>query len=183
MLIASHGFDLEREYKMLRKLLEHRVDGVALIGLEHSDATYQLIEQQRIPAVAIWNYNKASALSCVGVDNAEAGTLAARHLISLGHRKIGLVFPDPTGNDRARDRLNGAISELQSRNIDVPGDWRLEAPYSVREAKRASILLLAQEERPTAIVCGNDIIAQGRSLCRAPSWTARARRSVHHRHR
>jgi len=161
MLIASHGFDLDREYKMLRKLLEHRVDGLAVIGLEHSDPTYQLIEQQNIPTVAIWNYNKSSALSCIGVDNAEAGRLAARHLISLGHRKIGLVFPDPSGNDRAHDRLNGAVSEFRTAGIEIPENWRLEAPYSVREAKRASILLLEQGHRPTAILCGNDIIAQG----------------------
>jgi LacI family transcriptional regulator len=161
MLIASHGFDLDREYKMLRKLLEHRVDGLAVIGLEHSDPTYQLIEQQDIPTVAIWNYNPSSALSCIGVDNAEAGRLAARHLISLGHRKVGLVFPDPAGNDRASDRLNGAVSEFRAAGIEIPEHWRLEASYSVREAKRASILLLEQGQKPTAILCGNDIIAQG----------------------
>ena len=48
ILIASHGFDLEKEYLRLRKLLEHRVDGIALIGLDHSESTYQLLEQQRI---------------------------------------------------------------------------------------------------------------------------------------
>ena len=40
LLIASHGFDLEREYTVLRKFLEHRVDGVALIGLDHSEPTF-----------------------------------------------------------------------------------------------------------------------------------------------
>lgn len=161
MLIASHGFDLDREYLMLRKLLEHRVDGLAVIGLEHSQATHQLIEQQGIPVVAIWNYSKDARLSCVGVENSDAGRQAARHLTDLGHRNIGLVFPNPAGNDRAHDRLRGALAELEQQGIEVPEEWRLQAPYSIAEAKRACVSLLETGKPPTAILCGNDIIAQG----------------------
>lgn len=161
MLIASHGFDLDREYKMLRKLMEHRVDGLALIGLEHSEATYQLIEQQRIPTIAIWNYSDDARLPCVGVQNSVAGRLAASHLLDLGHREIGLVFPDPAGNDRARDRLQGALLELHRKKIEVPQEWRLQAPYSIADSKHASLSLLGQSSRPSAILCGNDVIAQG----------------------
>ena len=161
MLIASHGFDLDREYKMLRKLMEHRVDGLALIGLEHSDATHQLIEQQGVPTVAIWNYADDARLSCVGVQNSEAGRLAACHLLDLGHRDIGLVFPDLAGNDRAHDRLHGALSELRRKKIKVPEEWQLQAPYSIADSKRASLSLLGKSPRPSAILCGNDIIAQG----------------------
>ena len=161
MLIASHGFDLEREYTMLRKLMEHRVDGLALIGLEHSTATYQLIEQQGVPAVAIWNYSKDARMSCVGVENSEAGRMAGRHLLDLGHRDIGLIFPNPAGNDRAHDRLHGALEELRREQVSVPDEWRLEAPYNIAEAKRACLSLLEETPRPTAILCGNDIIAQG----------------------
>ncbi|MDU8927206.1 LacI family DNA-binding transcriptional regulator [Alisedimentitalea sp. MJ-SS2] len=161
MLIASHGFDLEREYLMLRKLMEHRVDGLAFIGLEHSDAAYALIEQQGVPTVAIWNYAADARVSCVGVENAEAGRLAARHLLDLGHKDVGLIFPNPTGNDRAHDRLQGTLEELDSNGIEIPQNWRLEAPYSIADAKRACMSLLDQPRRPTAILCGNDIIAQG----------------------
>ena len=161
MLIASHGFDLDREYQMLRKLMEHRVDGLALIGLEHSEATYQLIDQQGCPVVAIWNYSEGAPLSCVGVENSEAGRLAARHLLDIGHREVALIFPNPAGNDRAHDRLNGALSELEQEGVEIPEEWRLEAPYSIAEAKRACVSLFQRGPAPTAILCGNDIIAQG----------------------
>jgi LacI family transcriptional regulator len=161
MLIASHGFDLDREYKMLRKLMEHRIDGVALIGLEHADITYQLIKQQKLPAVAIWNYADDAELPCVGVQNFEAGRMAARHLLDLGHKNISLVFPKPEGNDRAHDRLHGALHELRNEMIDVPSRWRLEAPYRIAEAKNICLPLFEQPSRPSAILCGNDIIAQG----------------------
>lgn len=161
MLIASHGFDLDREYQMLRKLMEHRVDGIAVIGLEHSEASYKLIEQQELPAVAIWNYAQSARLPCVGVQNLKAGDMAAQHLLDLGHRKIGLIFPETKGNDRAKDRLLGATEALEKAGVKVPSDWRLEAPYNIAEAKRASATMLQHANRPSAILCGNDIIAQG----------------------
>jgi LacI family transcriptional regulator len=161
ILIASHGFDLEREYLRLRKLLEHRVDGIALIGLDHSEATYQLLQQQGIPAIAIWNYDSTSKISCIGADNFEAGRMAAEHLLSLGHREIGLIFPETSENDRARNRLMGALSKLKRASVKVPEGWQIKSPYRIGMAKDACKTILEKPIRPTALLCGNDIIAQG----------------------
>ncbi|MGZ2259822.1 hypothetical protein [Roseobacter sp. A03A-229] len=105
IILTSHGYDLEREYAILRKFHEHRVDGVALIGLDHSAETTNLIDQQQIPAISIWNYDATSPTSC-------AGALAAQHLIDLGHREIGVVFPPMPDNDWARGRLSGVLEVL-----------------------------------------------------------------------
>ena len=161
ILMATHGFDLDREYAVLRKLLEHRVDGVALIGLDHSEATYQLIEQQGIPAIAVWNYDAASRIPCVGAENDQAGHMAAQHLLDCGHRRIGLIFPQVEENDRARARLTGALAALAEGGISVPDNWRSDAPYSISDAKLAAARILRQQDRPSALLCGNDVIAQG----------------------
>lgn len=161
LLIASHGYDLEREYAALRKLLEHRVDGVALIGHDHSDETYQLLDRQEIPALSIWNYDPASRLSCVGADNRAAGRLAAEHLIGLGHRRIGLIFPPVADNDRARGRSCGARAALAAAGIMVPPAWDIESFHSPAEAKSAVQALLSRHERPSALLCGNDVLAMG----------------------
>ncbi len=161
LLLASHGYDLDREYSVLRKLLEHRVDGVAFIGLDHSEASYQLIEQQQIPAIAIWNYSDTSRISCVGVDNKEAGRMAAEHLISLGHTEIGTIFPETKGNDRASDRYFGALQALEASGITVPENWRIQVPYSISRSKEVCLELLDMRNRPKALLCGNDVIAQG----------------------
>lgn len=161
ILVASHGYDLQREYSVLRKFLEHRVDGLALIGQDHSAETYNLIERQGIHAISIWNYNETSRLSCVGADNTLAGWLAAQHLVDLGHQKIGLIFPRANDNDRARDRRDGAQSVLSAAGVSVPPHWDIESPYSIAEAKDAALVILKGVERPTAILCGNDVLAMG----------------------
>ena len=147
LLIASHGFDLEREYAVLRKFLEHRVDGVALIGLDHSEPTFQLLEQQAVPVISIWNYEEDSRISCVGAANSEAGEMAARHVLDLGHRRIALVFPKTVGNDRARGRWQGALVQLRHQQAEPPEAWTIQAPYNIAEAKDACGALFDLPER------------------------------------
>ena len=161
ILMASHGYDLGREYAVLRKFLEHRVDGIALIGLEHSEDTFQLIDQQAIPALAIWNYDPDSRMSCVGADNRAAGQMAAQCLLEHGHRDIGVAFPRTVGNDRAQGRFDGAMALLSKSGVEIPENWLVEVPYSVSKAKAACLELLSQPHLPTALLCGNDVIAQG----------------------
>lgn len=161
ILVATHGYDLEREYAVLRKLLEHRVDGVALIGIDHSEETYNLIESQSVPAITIWNYDAESRLSCVGADNRLAGRLAAEHLLSLGHREIAVLFPPVEGNDRARARRDAALSVLQASCPELPASWTREARYSLSDGKEAVEVLLKASRRPTALLCGNDVLATG----------------------
>lgn len=160
-LIATHDYDLNQELDMLRKFLELRVDGIALIGLQHLKATYKTIEQRGIPAISIWNYDPASSISCVGADNHEAGYLAAKHLIELGHKEIGIAFPPTDDNDRARKRLQGALHALEEAGMAASRQWTVQSVYDITKAKAVCIDLLSSANIPTAIVCGNDIIAQG----------------------
>ncbi|MGR3401015.1 LacI family DNA-binding transcriptional regulator [Paracoccus sp. (in: a-proteobacteria)] len=161
LLLAAHGYDLANEYALVRKLLEHRVDALALIGLDHGADTYRVLREQGLPVLAVWNYDPASMISCLGVDNAEAGRIAADHLLMLGHRRIAAIFPDTGENDRARLRRAAAMAALQAASIQTPEGWRVRTPYSTAQAKRACLDLLAAADRPTALLCGNDVIAQG----------------------
>jgi LacI family transcriptional regulator len=161
MLVATHGYDLGREYQLLRSLLEHRVEGVGLIGLDHKEETFSLIERRETPAVAMWNYRENATISCVGADNYEAGRMIAQHVLSLGHKEIALVFPDGFENDRAASRFSGVMDVLKSAGILVPQKWSVSTIYSIKNAKEAASPLFATSKRPTAIITGNDVIAQG----------------------
>ena len=161
MLVATHGYDLDQEYRLLRSLLEHRVEGIGLIGLDHNEETYGLLERRETPAVALWNYDSTSRISCVGSDNIEAGRLIASHIVDLGHRDIALIFPETSQNDRAAGRLTGVNSVLNAAGISVPKEWTLQTKYSVRQARKFSATLFQGAKLPTAIIAGNDVIARG----------------------
>ncbi len=160
MLIAAHGYDLSKEVAIIRSLLERRIDGVALIGLEHQKAPLEMLASRNVPVLAVWNFREDSAIPCIGADNFEAGRQVAQHLTSKGHKDIALLFPPLAENDRSRDRLDGVLSALET-TPEVLGSSRLiEAHYNIGLAKSAALELL-KTERPTAMLCGNDIIAQG----------------------
>ncbi len=160
LLIASHGYNLSLEAGIVRSLLERRIDGIVMVGLDHQEVPINMLKQRNIPAIAIWNYSADSILPCIGADNFRAGRVVASHLAELGHRDIALIFPDTTSNDRARDRMNGAMSAFQAAGVTVAPDRILSCPYDIGEAKRLATMVLGQS-RPSAVLCGNDIIAQG----------------------
>lgn len=126
ILLASHGYDLQHEYAILRKFLEHRVDGIVLTGLDHDEAVFQLIDSQDIPCVMMWNYSTNSRYPVIGADNQLAGKMIAEHVLSLGHKKIACMFPPTNGNDRALARRDVVVATLQSSGIVVPNDWMLQ---------------------------------------------------------
>lgn len=160
ILLASHGYNQEREYAILRKFLEHRVDGIVLTGLDHDEAVFQLIDSQRIPTVMMWNYGATSRYPSVGADNGLAGRMIAEHVLSLGHKRIACMFPPVQGNDRAKARYNAVQDVLKEGGVSVPEHWLLSTVYSISASKRDALDLL-KNNPPTALICGNDVLATG----------------------
>lgn len=160
MLIATHNFDLSQEVSIVRSLLERRIDGVALVGLDHNPVALEMLKTRNVPVVTIWNYRSNSEFSCIGADNFEGAKKVALHLRKYGHDDVALVFPPREANDRAKDRFLGALEGLGWTEETLPENRNIVSLYDIGAAKQAVDTLL-QNDRPSAIICGNDIIAQG----------------------
>ncbi|MHC2150690.1 substrate-binding domain-containing protein [Bradyrhizobium diazoefficiens] len=98
---------------------------------------------------------------CVGTDNEAAAHRAAAHVIELGHRRIGIVSALQRNNDRASARVAGFRRALAENGLELPSQWHVEVPYTLDDAREAARYLLNLKDRPTAVVCGNDVIAYG----------------------
>ena len=161
--MTSHGYDLEREYAVVRKLLEHRVDGVALIGLEHSQETYRMLEQQALPAVAIWNFD-------AGIEDFMRWGAEFRRWVKW-RRSIWWIWGIATLVWCSRILAAMIVLRIEcaarwtvfaAAGIDIPETRKWVSPYSVAQAKAVCAELLGGPiRRPTALLCGNDVIAQG----------------------
>lgn len=160
MFIAAHGYDLELEVAIVRSLLERRIDGIGLVGFDHNPVCTNMLDQRNVPVLAVWNYNPCAQLPCIGTDNEAAAADITTHVIANGHRDIAMLFPDTTNNDRARDRSNGARRALAGAGIAIAPQRWIRCSYDIAEAKQL-VLKLMLGNPPTAIVCGNDIIAHG----------------------
>src|SRR6201999_1804651 len=114
-----------------------------------------------IPFINVGVYRPDRPYPCVGADNEAAAYRAAMHLVELGHRAIGIVSALQRNNDRASARVDGFRRALLESGIVLPPQWHVEVPYTLDDAREAARYLLGLSERPTAVVCGNDVIAYG----------------------
>ena len=160
MLIACNNYDLDTEIDIVRSLLERRIDGIALIGHDHTDTALHMLSVRDIPVLSLWNYREDAKIPSIGASNTQAAELAAQHLLDLGHKRIAFLFSDTVINDRSRDRKMSALATMKQQGVAVCSDMILDCPYNTGIAKTVATSLL-QQKQPTAILCGNDVIAHG----------------------
>ena len=161
LLITVTKFDREHETIQLHKLLERGVDAVLLIGLDHSKRSFALLEKSNVCAVSIFGSRKSKKIPSIGFDNRKASETIVDHLVSLGHKRIGMIAGVTKDNDRARDRKNGVIKALEKNNLKYNPIWFIESQYSHAHGRQAFRKLMDLKSKPSAIVCGNDVLAMG----------------------
>src|SRR5262249_23305015 len=81
LLIASHEYSPVVETSAVRSLIEQGVDGLMLVGTDHSREVWTMIANAAIPTVLTWSLHEK--FDSVGFDNEAAGYFAARHLLQL----------------------------------------------------------------------------------------------------
>lgn len=143
----------------------HRHDGLLVVSLPPPGSELPSPEQTAIPVVFIDVHVPAVAASprVVG-DDVEGGALAARHLLELGHRRIGLVsdaLEDPFGFTSSRDRMMGMRRELAAAGIPLRPEWVAHGEHGRYAARDLTLQILRRPERPTAIFAASDTQALG----------------------
>jgi LacI family transcriptional regulator len=161
LLLATSQYDLERELIDVQKLIERGIDGLMLIGEAHDKRLYDLLAAKRLPYVNTWVYSADSAHPCVGFRNREAAYRIASYLVDIGHRRVGMIAGISRDNDRAAERISGVRQALADRGLCLPDQHLIERPYDIGEGRQALRLLLDRPDPPTAVVCGNDVLAFG----------------------
>lgn len=160
LLVASSGYDPEREAEQVKTLIRRGVDGLLMIGRARPEKTFKLINRHGTPLVLAWALPGNTAQTSVGFDNRGAARMLGDAVLEAGHRKIAMIAGVTAWNDRAADRLMGVRESLGSRGFDLPAEWLIEAEYTI-EAAQAAFAQLMAGERPTAVICGNDVLAAG----------------------
>ncbi|WAH60783.1 substrate-binding domain-containing protein [Pseudomonas silvicola] len=162
LLVASSGFDPQVELKEVTTLLAHGVDALMVVGQRHDPRMWERIERQKIPCVQAWSLDE-TRLS-VGFDNLAVAEEIAQHLLDLGHTRIAMIVGTPPSNDRASDRIAGTRARMQMAGLELKPQWLIDSAFNLNEAREATARLLAMKPRPTAIICGNDLLAFGALL-------------------
>jgi DNA-binding LacI/PurR family transcriptional regulator len=132
-----------------------QVDGTIVVDLFDDDDRLAPLREMGLPFVVVGDARDHEDVTCVWTDEVAGMTQIVEYLAALGHRRIGRV----AGLERLRhtvqrtDALRGAARQLGLEEVVQQSD------YSGEDSARATRLLLAQRDRPTAIVYDNDVMA------------------------
>lgn len=158
-------FDVESEDRQRRafELLDRgdRADGLLIVSTLPPDGELDRLRAARMPCVLV--DAKHDSLPSVIVDDVAGGEIATRHLLELGHRRIGFIGDTPPEFrfDWSRDRVLGYERALKRAGVPLRREFVREGTRSLHVARSIATELLRLRERPTAIFAASDTQALG----------------------
>ncbi|MEM9393166.1 MAG: LacI family DNA-binding transcriptional regulator [Pseudomonadota bacterium] len=161
LLVASSSYRPDLEEDQIRTLLARGADALLLIGFERSASVYAQLEQRGTPYVISWSQKEDRRHVAVGFNNHTAMKALAARVFDFGHEHIAVISAPQAENDRARDRVQAVLDATAERGLDPQKVAVIETPYSVENGAEAMGELLSLQPRPTAVLCGNDVLAVG----------------------
>ncbi|MGB7244786.1 MAG: LacI family DNA-binding transcriptional regulator [Sulfitobacter sp.] len=164
LLVSSTGYQPDVEQDHIRALVSRGADALLLIGYDRDPSIYEFLEQRHIPALVAWAFAKDHALPSIGFDNRASMYRLARHVIGLGHRDMAVISGITKGNDRAAQRLEGIKDAIKDSGHDPADLAVIETSYAIENGALALDRLMASANRPTVVMCGNDVLAVGALL-------------------
>ena len=162
LLVASHNYDLAYEIVLAQALQQRGVDAMVLVGARHDPALWKSQLAWQRPTMLTWACDPR--LPSVGFDNHAIGVLAANHLLGLGHRRIGMISGHTLHNDRAHARLNGVRETLSAAGVKVRDQMFSQQDLNISGGRLGLLDLFKSLDPPTAVICGNDLLATGALL-------------------
>jgi LacI family transcriptional regulator len=154
--------DAGREKQILSILRSRRLDGVLLVTAPNDGNVSHINDAVAagLPIVCVDRVPPGMKLDSVSVDSVEGATVAVRHLISMGHKRIGII----TGSlqlTTAADRLKGYRAAMKEANLEVAPDLIREGSFRVDSGWRLGKELLLMQNPPSAIFVSNALMMVG----------------------
>ena len=160
ILVSSTNHDPQRMSHCIRRMLERKVEGVAIMTFGIEQPLLDQLAKRKVPLVFIDVGPDRPGVNVLKVDYHHGIRQAVQHLAALGHRNIAFIS-GPARLHSAQSRLAAFTKSMKECGMApdaallVQGDHTLEGGVSAMEK------LLTLETRPTAVVCSNDMTAIG----------------------
>jgi len=161
LLVASSSYRTDIEEEQIRSLVSRGADGLLLIGHVRGPSIYHFLETQDVPALVAWTYDKTKALPSIGFDNRKSMRALAEKVVEMGHRRIAVISAAMAANDRARSRVQGVRDAMTAAGLDAENLPIIETTYGIDQGAQAFDRLMGAPVPPTAVICGNDVLAVG----------------------
>jgi DNA-binding LacI/PurR family transcriptional regulator len=160
ILISSTNYDPQRMELCIQRMLERKVDGVAVMTFGIEEPLLDRLAKRNIPLVFVDVSPGGALLSTIEVDYFKGIREAVQHLAVLGHRKIGFIS-GPLRLHSAAARENAFLRALAEIGLKPDLRWMHEGDHTLEGGIAAMKGILKGGDPPTAIMTSNDVTAIG----------------------
>jgi LacI family transcriptional regulator len=160
VLIGSTNYDPKRVEVCIRRMLERKVDGVAIMTFGIEEPLLEQLASREIPMVFV-DVGPGHARSTVlSVDYFKGIQQGVAHLTELGHKKIGFIS-GPLTLHSAQARRDCFRAAMGQAGLKAESAWMPEGNHTLEGGRDAMQKLLKARRMPTALMCSNDMTAIG----------------------
>ncbi|HEY4357044.1 MAG TPA: LacI family DNA-binding transcriptional regulator [Acidobacteriaceae bacterium] len=160
ILIANTDYDPKRMEACVIRMLQRKVDGVAIMTSEMEDHLLRNFNNRQIPVIFMDTPKTVRGASTVRVDYAAGVQQAMDHLFSLNHRRIGFLS-GPLALSSARVRADAFTDCLREHGVASDPRFVQEGDHRVEGGRAAMQRILDSGKLPTAVMASNDLTAIG----------------------
>jgi DNA-binding LacI/PurR family transcriptional regulator len=160
VLVANTNYDPERMKLCVTRMLQRRVDGVAIMTSEMDSALVKVFSQRHVPLVFLDIGVPGPGVSCVQINYPAGVDDAMNHLIQLKHRRIAFIS-GPMRLESARIRHTAFIADSKRNNLLQDDRLIEEGNHRVDGGHDAMLRILDSGAKPTAVLASNDLTAIG----------------------
>jgi LacI family transcriptional regulator len=160
ILVTSTIHDPERMKTSVRRMLEHRVEGVAVMTFGMEESLLDDLKLRNVPLVFVDVGPARPRVSNIRIDYLHGIRQAVQHLAALRHEKIAFIT-GPLTLKSAVARKDAFIRSMGEIGIAIDPQRIIEGNHSLEGGEEACAKLLNLRPRPTAVLCSNDMTAIG----------------------
>lgn len=137
------------------------VDGVVMVETVAGGSASKDLEACHIPYVSVGYREDRQEINSVHSNHYQGAYKAVKHLLSLGHRRIGVISGPTNFIMGVEERIRGARDAMKQYGLTLDSDLITYGDFTIDSGYRAALPLLEAKERPTAIFAINDRMALG----------------------
>jgi DNA-binding LacI/PurR family transcriptional regulator len=160
ILVSSSNSDPVVLTKCVRRMLERKVDGVAVMTFGEEETVLDQLTNHGVPIVLAEFKLADPNASTILLDYSTGIHAAVRHLAELGHKRIGFLAGPHTLHS-AITRENDFRAAIAAADLTLHKKAVIECDHTLKGGMAGFRRMRALSVQPTAIICSNDMTAIG----------------------
>ena len=160
LVVASSDGRPEKERKLIRAMNDKRLDALCIASVDSEADTINDVIRSGMPIVLVDRVLNDVNTSQVCWNDEQSAEQLTKLLLANNHRRIAVVNVT-LSHSVGRNRLAGFKKAMQEAQISLPKSYISPSNFSAEDAYRYVLRVMKQKSRPTALLCCNNVMAEG----------------------